>query len=141
MGTQFHHHQDIFFLGRLAKTWHFLVKVRDFAKSNEKWCFWEGGWYPNARVISMASVTHSEFFLDRPVHISNPRSCHHGWQRAVKVSKFVPPDALNMHYVALSVFRFLCKTFFKLLTFTLQNNLLRGWFFKNSYIQMKSLYG
>ena len=38
---------------------------------------------------------------------------------------------------SLFVVRFLGKTFFKLLKFTLWNTVLHGWCFKNSYIQMK----
>ena len=36
-----------------------------------------------------------------------------------KFSKFVPPDALKMHPLTLFLLRFLCKTFSKLLKFTL----------------------
>ena len=57
-----------------------------------------------------------------------------------KCQKFVPPNALKMHYLALFVLRFLCKIFSKLLKFALRNT-LRGLFFKNSYIQIKNLYG
>ena len=53
-----------------------------------------------------------------------------------KNSKFVPPDALKMHSLALSVLRFPCKLFCKLLKVTLWNTLLCWWFLKkNSYIQ------
>ena len=41
---------------------------------------------------------------------------HHGCCRAEKFSKLVPPDTLKMRCLALSVLRFLCKTFLKLLT-------------------------
>ena len=58
-----------------------------------------------------------------------------------KFSKFVPPDGLKMHSLALPVVRFLRKTFSRLLKFTLRNTALKGWFFKNSYIQIKNLYG
>ena len=54
-----------------------------------------------------------------------------------KFSKFVP----KMRSLALSVLRFLCKTLFKLLTFTLPKILFRGSFLKNQYIQIKNLYG
>ena len=43
-----------------------------------------------------------------------------------KFLKFVLPDALEMPSLALSVLRFLCKTFSKLLKFTLQNTLVHG---------------
>ena len=43
-----------------------------------------------------------------------------------KFSKFVPPDVLKMHSPAVSVLKFLCKTFSKLLKFTLQNTPLCG---------------
>ena len=44
-----------------------------------------------------------------------------------------------MHSLPFSVIRFLCKTFSKLLKFTLQNT-LSGWCLKNSYIQIKHLH-
>ena len=50
------------------------------------------------------------------------------------------PDTLNMHFLAMSVLRFLCKTLSKLLKLTLLKTLFHGWFFKNSYIQVKKLY-
>ena len=83
----------------------------------------------------------SRVFLDRLVHISDPRRCHHGWRRAEKFSKFVPPNTLKMHSLALSVLRFLCKTFPKSLKLSLRKTLFRGWFSKISYIQIKKLYG
>ena len=76
--------------------------------------------------IKIKTVTYPEFFGGQTVHTSNPRPRHHGWRYVVKFSKCVSPDALNMHYPALSVLRFLCKTFSKLLKFTLQNTLLSG---------------
>ena len=57
-----------------------------------------------------------------------------------KFSKFVPPDTLNMLSVALSVLRFLCKTFPKLLKLSLQKT-LSGGFLKISYIQKKKFNG
>ena len=56
-----------------------------------------------------------------------------------KVSKFVPPDTLNMLSLALSVLRFLCKTFSGLLKFSLQKTL--SWrIFKNFlYSEKKNL--
>ena len=42
--------------------------------------------------------------------------------------------------MALSILRFLCKTFSKLLKLSLQKTLFRGWFFKKWYIQIKNLY-
>ena len=89
----------------------------------------------------LPSVTRPEFFLGRPVHISDPRRCRHGWRRAEKFSKFVPPNTLKMHSLALSVLRFLCKTFPKSLKLSLRKTLFRGWFSKISYIQIKKLYG
>ena len=50
-----------------------------------------------------------------------------------KFSEFVPADALKMHYPAMSVLVFLCKTFSKLLKFSLENTLPGGWFWKKSY--------
>ena len=79
-------------------------------------------------------------FLGRPVYRPNSRKRNHGWRWKEKFSKFVPPDALKMHSLVLSVLRFPCKTFSKLPKFTLRNTLLREWFLKNSYIQ-KKLYG
>ena len=43
--------------------------------------------------------------------------------------------------LALSVFRFPCKTFSKLLNLTLRKTLFCGWFLKSSYIQIRNLYG
>ena len=43
-----------------------------------------------------------------------------------KSSKFVPPDVLKMHSPTVSVLKFLCKTFSKLLKFTSQNTPLYG---------------
>ena len=60
----------------------------------------------------------------------NPWRRYQSWRRAVNVSKFVLPDALKMHSLALFVLRFLSKTFPKLLKFTLQDTLLGGWFLK-----------
>ena len=51
-------------------------------------------------------VTYSEFFFCRPVHILNQKRCHHGWWQVEKFSKFVPPDTLKMHSLALPVLRF-----------------------------------
>ena len=47
------------------------------------------------------------------------QSCH----REATFSKFVPADALKMYSLTLPVLKFLCKLFFKLLKFTLQNSL------------------
>ena len=52
----------------------------------------------------------SRVFWGRPVHTSNPRRCH-DWLRMGNVSKFVPPDALKMHSLTLSVLRFFVKPF------------------------------
>ena len=78
-------------------------------------------------------------FLGRPVHMSKLRRRRHGLHRTENFSKFVPPDALKVHSRALSVLRFLCKIFSKLLQFTLQNTLRGRCFLKNSYIQIKNL--
>ena len=59
----------------------------------------------------------------------------------MKFSKFVPSYTLNLHFLALSVLRFLFKTFSKLLRLTLWKTLFRWWFLKNSYLQIKNLYG
>ena len=49
-------------------------------------------------------------------------------------SKFVPPVALKMHSLTLPVLRFLCKTFSKLLKFTLRDTLKK---FKKIHIFKK----
>ena len=46
-----------------------------------------------------------------------------------------------MHSLALFIFRFHCKTFSKLLNLTLRKILFRGCILKDSYIQIKNLYG
>ena len=79
-------------------------------------------------------------FLGRLVHTSSPWRHHHGWSQAGTFSKFVPPNALKIHFLALSVLKFLCKTFPKLLKFTLWNTLPLGWLLKNSYIHKQNLY-
>ena len=58
-----------------------------------------------------------------------------------KFSKFVSPDTLKMHLLALSFLRVFCKIFSKLLNLTLRKTLFRGSFKKNWYIQIKNLYG
>ena len=45
----------------------------------------------------------------------------------------VPPEVLKMHSLALSVLRFLCKSFSKLLKFTLRSTLLWGQFMFNTH--------
>ena len=44
-------------------------------------------------------------FLGSLVHTSNPRRCHRGWCQVVicASTKFMLPDALKMHSMALSV--------------------------------------
>ena len=79
-------------------------------------------------------------FSGRSVHISNPRRHYHDWRRGGTFSKFLPLNALKMYYLALSVLRFFCKTFCKLLKFIFQNTLPRGWFLKNLYIHKQNLY-
>ena len=73
--------------------------------------------------ILQVSVTCLEFFGGRPVHRAH--EAHHGRRRAGKFSKFVSPDALKMYSLALSVLRFLWKTFSKLVKYTLRNTSLR----------------
>ena len=70
--------------------------------------------------------TYPEFFEGRPEYT------HQTYKGGTMVGakwkifqKFVPPDALKMHLLTLSV-RFLCKTFSSLFKFTLPNTLLRG---------------
>ena len=62
----------------------------------------------------------------------------HSWCWVGIFSKFVPPNALKM---VLSVLKFLCKLFSKLLKFTLRNTCPRGWYLKNSWIHKQNLYG
>ena len=72
--------------------------------------------------ISVVSRT----FLGRLVHTLNPQRRHHSWHQAQKFSKFVPPNILKMQSLALSVLRFLYKTFSKLLKLTLKKTHFRG---------------
>ena len=95
------------------------------------------------RIIEINKFSHvslnidvSKLFFGRLSHKSNPRRCHLCWRRADKFLKFVTADAVKMHSLALSVLRVICKTFFTF--FTLRNTLLRGWFLKHLYIQMKN---
>ena len=86
------------------------------------------------------SVIYSEMFWGRRIHTLNSRRWHHGWRQVEKVSKFVPPDTL-MHFLVLSVLRFLRQILFKLLKLSLEKIILCGRFLKNSYIQIKNLHG
>ena len=76
-------------------------------------------------IAPITSIDVSRVFLSRPVHTSNPRRQYHGWRQTGKFSKFVPPNALKMHSLALSVLRFLCKPFSKLLKLALRKALFR----------------
>ena len=71
----------------------------------------------------LTSVTNLEFFGGRPVHTSNPQKTEPWLALNRYIFKIVPQNALKMHSLALPVLRFLCKTFFKLLKFTLQNTI------------------
>ena len=62
----------------------------------------------------------SRVFLSRLIHYSKPQWCQHVWFWE-KESEFVPPNILKLYFLALSVLRFICKRFSKLLKFTLQN--------------------
>ena len=62
----------------------------------------------------------SRVFLSRPLHTSNPRRWHHGWRRPKKFSKFVPPETVKIRSLDLSILRFPCKTYFKLLKLSLR---------------------
>ena len=63
--------------------------------------------------MNMASDI-SRVFLDIPIHTCNQQRHHNGKWWGVKFSKFVPPDALKMNSLVLSVFIFPCKTFSRL---------------------------
>ena len=80
-------------------------------------------------------------FLGRPVHTLNPWRHHHDWSWAGKFSKFVPPDALNVHYLVLSVLRFFVKAFPNYLSLHWKTVFFRDDLLKDSYIQMKNCYG
>ena len=70
------------------------------------------------------SVTYPQpFWADWYIHLTYEGASMVGAEHFLK---FVPPDALKMHSLALSVLRFLCKTFSKLLKFTLSNTPLHG---------------
>ena len=95
------------------------------------------GLAPQAVNIEEASDI-SRVFLGRLLYTWNPRRCHHSWHRAGKFSKFV---FQKMNSLDLSVLIFLWKTFSRLLIFTLRNTLLCRQYSKNSYVQIKNLYG
>ena len=80
-------------------------------------------------------------FLGRQVHTLNPCRHHHDWSSAGKFSKFVPPDALNVHYLVLSVLRFFVKPFPNYLSLHWKIVFFRDDLLKDSYIQMKICYG
>ena len=74
----------------------------------------------------------SEFFLaDWYIH-----GTHEG--STIVDSKKKNFQMLKMHSLALSTLRFSCQRFSRLLKLTL--HYIRGWFLKNSYIQIKNLY-
>ena len=83
-----------------------------------------------------SSVIYAEFFLGKLVHTSNPQSCCHGCCWAEKFLKFMLPDTLKMHSLALPVVRFPWKTSSNLLKLTLRKTIFRGWFLRNPYIQI-----
>ena len=114
------------------KCWKNLQKV--VATLNISWRWFVGINYSLSLYIYVSDV--SRVFLVRPVHTLKQGRCHHGWCREEIFSKFMPPDALKIHYPALSVLRFPCKTLSKTIKFTLQNTPLWGWFLKNLYIHM-----
>ena len=83
-------------------------------------------------------MTYPEFFwVDWYTHRTHEGATF--WQQVEKFSNSVPPDTLKMHSLALSVLRFLCKTFSLLLMLTLRKTLVDDCK-KNSYIQIKNLY-
>ena len=86
-----------------------------------------------SKQIANRPVTYPDFLRRQTVYTSNPRRHHHGWCWKEKFFKFVPR---NMNSPALPVLIFLCKTFSRLIAFTLRNTLRRGWCLKNSHIQM-----
>ena len=83
-----------------------------------------------------SSVIYAEFFLGKLVHTSNPQSCCHGCCWAEKFLKFMLPDTLKMHSLALPVVRFPWKTSSNLLKLTLRKTISRGWFLRNPDIQI-----
>ena len=80
------------------------------------------------------------FWVDRYIHWTHKGATMVGINQLNSLI-FVPPDVKKMHLLALSVLRFLCKTFSKLLKFTLWNSFLCRWLLKNSNIQIKNLCG
>ena len=74
------------------------------------------------------SLTYSEFFWAyRYTHRTHEGTIMVGPE---KFLKFVPPDILRKHFLALSVIRFFYKAFSKLLKLSLRKTLFRGWFLK-----------
>ena len=61
------------------------------------------------------------------------------WHQVERLSKFVPPDTLEMHSVALPVLRF-CKTFSKILRLTLQKLFFVDDFLKIHIFKQKICY-
>ena len=59
-------------------------------------------------------MTYPKFFWADRLHLGVPPPpfYHHGWWKFLNL---VPPDALEMHSLAVPVLRFLCKTFSKYL--------------------------
>ena len=97
---------------------HFLFLTLDFSMNDRE-------------ILKFNRDNHSDVsrvFLVRPVGTSNPRRWYHGWCEVSKFSKFVSPGTLKMLSLALSVLRFLCQKFCKLVKFSLRNTLLCGWF-------------
>ena len=83
---------------------------------------------------------HIESFLARGTYIKSMKAP--SWLVPNEyIFKIVPPYALKMHFLTLSLLRFFCKTFSELLKLTLRSTISRGWFLKNSYIHKQNLYG
>ena len=97
----------------IATPWKFNVKKQDQVV----------GTFPHS---TKGVVTYPELFWAdiKPKTTSNPKCTTMVDTEQKKNSKFLPPNALKMHSPTLSGLRFFCKTFSKLLRFTLQNTLL-----------------
>ena len=98
---------------------------------------WQGIILANLHSIKQYSVSYPEFFwADWYIDRSEEDTTIVGTEQ-VNFQNFFLQIPLKMHSPSLSVLRFLCKTFFNLLKFTLWNTLLCEWFLKNSYIPKK----
>ena len=87
----------------------------------------EGEWWPRACLflpcqacVSMKNISLlfllQNIFWQTGTYLELPKASSPWLAQSTKILKFFPPDAQKIHSMALSVFRFLCQLFSKLLS-------------------------